>query len=236
VTIATNATAIVIIDMKPGCAGYPDLQRSPVIDSLTASSLLVSPGATVTVGATAHDPDKGQTAAIGVAWTTTCAGSLSNEIDVHGSDNGAVPPATLTFTDGSSQVTFTAPAANGSCNLTVTVIDANGVLKNSATLTIVVNSSAPAPGNAKIVANLDTYPVISGLGVVAPATAPLVPGVALPLFVTASDSDGDALNYSWTSPDCGTDGNLRHGHHGDHDVHAECNRDGDELHLPGDGE
>jgi hypothetical protein len=183
--------------------------EAPVIDSFTASSLLVSQGDTVIIKGTAHDPDKGQTAAMGVAWTTTCAGSLSNEIDVLGSDNGAVPPATLTYTDGSSQVTFTALPAKGDgpCNVTVTVTDANGVLKNSASLTIVVNA-ASAAGSAKIIANLDTYPVISGLGIVAPATAPIVTGVAIPLFVTASDSDGDALNYSWVSPDCGADGTF----------------------------
>ncbi|MGB8295130.1 MAG: hypothetical protein WCG85_06860, partial [Polyangia bacterium] len=99
---------------------------------------------------------------------------------------------------GSSLITFTALPANGDgpCTVTITVIDANGVLKNAASLTINVNA-ASALGNAAITANLDTYPVISGLGVLAPATAPLVKGVALPLFVTASDSDGDKLNYNW---------------------------------------
>jgi len=209
VTIAKNATASVIIDMNQVAPAVAISNEAPVIDSFTASSLLVSQGDTVIIKGTAHDPDKGQTAAMGVAWTTTCAGSLSNEIDVLGSDNGAVPPATLTYTDGSSQVTFTALPAKGDgpCNVTVTVTDANGVLKNSASLTIVVNA-ASAAGSAKIIANLDTYPVISGLGIVAPATAPIVTGVAIPLFVTASDSDGDALNYSWVSPDCGADGTF----------------------------
>ncbi|MGB8294491.1 MAG: hypothetical protein WCG85_03620, partial [Polyangia bacterium] len=100
---------------------------------------------------------------------------------------------------GSSLITFTALPANGDgpCTVTITVIDANGVLKNAASLTINVNA-ASALGSAAITANLDTYPVISGLGVLAPATAPIVKNVALPLFVTASDSDGDALNYAWS--------------------------------------
>ena len=188
VTIAKNATAAVIIDMNQVAAGVAISNEAPVIDSLWASALLVSQGDTVQIMATAHDPDAGQTAQMKAVWTSTCPGSLGTQTDTTGSDTK----------DGSSLITFTALPANGDgpCTVTITVIDANGVLKNAASLTINVNA-ASALGNAAITANLDTYPVISGLGVLAPATAPIVKNVALPLFVTASDSDGDKLNYAW---------------------------------------
>ena len=195
VIITKNATATVIIDMNQVAPGVALSNEAPVIDSLTASALLVSQNDTVTIRTTAHDPDVGQTAHLTAVWTTTCAGSLSPQVDTTGSDNGLAPPATI-YTDGSSTVIFTAPAADGPCNVTLTVKDASNpasILNTVASLTINVNS-AVATGNAKIIANLDTYPVISGINA---TPVPLVKGSASTLTVTASDSDGDHLNYKW---------------------------------------
>ncbi len=186
VTIAKNATATVIIDMNQDVPGVALSNEAPVIDSLTASALLVSPNDTVTIRATAHDPDAGQTAHLQAVWTTTCAGSLGTQVDTAGSDT----------TDGSSTVVFTAPAADGPCNVTITVNDASNpasVLSTVASLTINVNTAA-ASGNAKVIANLDTYPVISGINA---TPVPLVKGSASTLTVTASDSDLDTLHYKW---------------------------------------
>ncbi len=186
VIIAKNQTATVIIDMNQVAPGVALSNEAPVIDSLTASALLVSQNDTVTIKATAHDPDAGQTAHLTAVWTTTCAGSLGTQADTTGSDT----------TDGSSTVVFTAPAADGPCNVTITVKDASNpasVLSTVASLTINV-SAAAATGNAKVIANLDTYPVISGINA---TPIPLVKGSASTLTVTASDSDGDSLNYKW---------------------------------------
>ena len=183
VTIAKSSTAAVIIDMNQVAPGVAISNEAPVIDSLTATSLLVSQTDTVTINASAHDPDAGQTAAMSWAWAATC-GTVSVPTNTVGTD----------LVDGTSMVTFTAPAADGPCTVNVTVTDANGVLKNVASLTIQVNSAA-ANGNAKITANLDTYPVITGLNA---TPVPLVKGAPTTLTVTASDADGDALNYLWT--------------------------------------
>ncbi len=183
VTITKNQTAAVIIDMNQVAPGVAISNEAPVIDSLTATSLLVSQTDTVTIKASAHDPDAGQTAAMGWAWAVTC-GSISAPTNTVGTDS----------VDGTSMVTFTAPAADGPCSVNVTVTDANGVLKNVASLTIQVGSAA-ATGSAKITANLDTYPVITGLN---GTPVPLMKGQPTTLTVTASDADGDALNYLWT--------------------------------------
>jgi hypothetical protein len=186
VIITKNATATVIIDMNQVAPGVALSNEAPVIDSLTASALLVSQNDTVTIRATAHDPDVGQTQHLQAGWTTTCAGSLSPQVDTTGNDT----------TDGSSTVVFTAPAADGPCNVTLTVNDASNpasILRTVASLTITVNANA-ASGNAKIIANLDTYPVISGINA---TPVPLVKGSASTLTVTANDTDGDHLNYKW---------------------------------------
>jgi ribosomal protein S5 len=183
VAIIKNQTAAVIIDMNQVAPVVSISNEAPVIDSLTASSLLVAQGDTVTIKASGHDPDPGQTALLTSSWATTC-GTLSPQVDTTGNDT----------TDGTSTVTFTAPLADGPCTVNLTVTDPNGVLKNVASLTIQVGAAA-AVGSAKMTANLDTYPVISGLNA---TPVPLVKGAASTLTVTASDSDGDALNYLWT--------------------------------------
>ena len=182
VSITKNATATVIINMNQDAATQPISNEAPVIDSLFASALLVSQNDTVTVKASAHDPDAGQTALMAWGWTATC-GAVSLPTNTVGNDT----------TDGTSQITWTAPAADGVCTVNVTVTDANGVLKNVASVPITVNS-ASAAGNAKIIANLDTYPVITGLNA---TPVPLVKGQASTLTVLATDADGDTLNYHW---------------------------------------
>jgi hypothetical protein len=191
-TIAKNQTANIVINMNQVAAGQPLSNSAPVIDSITASSLLVSNDDTVSINATAHDPDPNETAAMGFAWTSTCAGSLSNVVTVAGSDSPAK--------DGTSAVTFTAPAAtfSGPCSVTVTVTDAHGLLKNVASLVIQVNP-ASAQGSAKITALPNTYPVISDLKA---TPVPLVKGTATTLTVDATDADGDTLNYHWSSTNC----------------------------------
>ena len=123
------------------------------------------------------------------SWASTC-GTVSAPTNTTGSDT----------TDGTSKVTFTAPTTGGVCVVDVTLTDAAGVLKNVASVAISVNAGA---GNAKIVANLDTYPVITGLTA---TPIPLVVGTASTLTVTATDSDGNTLYYNWTSTCPGTFG------------------------------
>jgi plastocyanin len=75
----------------------------PVIDALVASADAVGPGKTVTLSVAAHDADPGDS--LTYAWTAT-----------GGSFAGAATAAS----------TWTAPAAEGSYQLTVTVTDTKG--------------------------------------------------------------------------------------------------------------
>ena len=187
-TIVKNQTANIVINMNQDAAGVGTSNNAPVIDVIIASSLSVSQNDQVLLGVQAHDPDAGQTALMSWSWASTC-GTLQN------APTGTVYPGTDTV-HGVSQINWVAPAADGPCTISVTVTDANGVLKNYASLTVQVNSSTGV-GSAKITAIPDTYPVISGLN---GTPVPLVKGAPTTLSVTATDADGDALNYSWTSP------------------------------------
>ncbi|HEX7505460.1 MAG TPA: hypothetical protein VF550_01730 [Polyangia bacterium] len=190
-TIVNNQTANIVINMNQDAPGVAISNSAPVIDSITATTLALAQNGTATINAVAHDPDAGQTALMAWAWATTC-GSVSSPVNTTGSDT----------VKGTSQVVFTAPAADGPCTVNLTVTDANGVLKNVASLTITVNAAASV-GSAKITAIPDTYPVISGLNA---TPVPLNKGVATTLSVTATDADGDALNYAWSSPCTGVFG------------------------------
>ena len=69
-------------------------------------------------------------------------------------------------------------------------------LSNTASFAIAV-AAANATGNAGITAYLDTYPVITAMTA---NPAQLVPGVTTSLSVIATDADGDALTYAWSTP------------------------------------
>jgi hypothetical protein len=183
-SIIKNQTANIVINMNQVAPAQPLSNSAPVIDSLTATSLNVSNNDTVTISATAHDPDAGETVGMGWTWTSLCANTLSNVQTVAGNDTQ----------HGASTVTFTAPATDGACQVTLTVTDVHGLLKNMASLTIQVNAST-GKGNAKITALPNTCPVIGDFKA---NPVPLTKGVATTLTVDATDADGDTLNYHWT--------------------------------------
>ena len=215
-TIVKNQTANIVINMNQVAPGVPMSNSAPVIDSLTASSLKVSNGDTVTISATARDPDAGETAGIGWSWTSSCAGTLSGVQTVAGTD----------AKDGTSTVTFTAPATDGPCQVNLTVTDVHGSLTNGASLTIQVNAST-GTGNAKITALPNTFPVISDLQA---TPVPLVKGTATKLTVLATDSDGDTLNYKLEHGQLRVR-QLRHDHRCQREFHPGCRLVGHHLHL-----
>jgi hypothetical protein len=184
-SIVKNQTANIVIDMSQIAPAVPLTESAPVIDSITATSLSVSQNDTVTIEATAHDPLAGQTALMTWAWTSSCGtATLGVPKVAAGTDS----------TDGASSVVFTAPAADGPCTVNLTVSDATGLLHTVASLTIQVNAGF---GGANVTANLDTYPVITNLTA---SPSQLVPGETTNLAVMATDADGDALTYAWSTP------------------------------------
>ena len=200
--IVKNQTANIIIDMNQNADPQLNSQynEAPVINGLTATATCVSKNDTVTIKATAHDPDAGDTVGMGWSWTVdaTC-GTLSAPVNTAGTDT----------TPGTSTVVFTATSSSANCQVNVMIADARmpAVLKTSGSLTISIGDAC-AHGNAKITAIPNTCPVVANVGADVSATSfvPMVVGQSTLLSVSATDVDGDTLGYTWTTPDCATNG------------------------------
>jgi hypothetical protein len=173
IAILKDQTTTVIITAQQTAASVPFKNAVPVIDSLVLSSTNIVPGATITAKATAHDPNAGDT--IAFAWSVSPA-----------TDGFSAPTAATT--------TWTAPASEGDQTLVLAVTDNHGA---STSASIVVHVSASnGRGQADVNVRFNTWPVVTDL-VASPGY--IVPGSPTSLTVTASDADGDALSYAWTS-------------------------------------
>ncbi len=186
--IQKNATANIIIDMNQVAPAVGYSNQAPLLDAVSVSSFRASHGDTIALKAAAHDPDAGETALLTFIWAAAC-GSIGFETATAGSD--AAPSV--------SDAIFTAPNLNSSCVITLTVTDPHG-LSSVASFAIAV-SDADATGNANVTVNLDSYPVITALTA---NPAQIVPGETTILSVMATDPDGDALTYAWSTPCPGT--------------------------------
>ncbi|MBN1205791.1 MAG: hypothetical protein JXB05_12815 [Myxococcaceae bacterium] len=144
---------------------------APVIDSVVVSSNQVSPGGTLTLTATAHDDNVGDT--ITYAWTAN-AGTFSAPNE----------PAT----------SWVAPATEGVQVLRLEVTDSKGT-KATVTIDISVQQSG-ATGSAVVTVGFNTWPAVTSM-MAAPSV--LTPNVTTTLAAAAFDADGDALSYSWFS-------------------------------------
>ena len=145
----------------------------PVIDTLDLSSTSIVPGATITAKATAHDPNPTDT--ITFAWSAS--------------------PAADNFSEPSSATTsWTAPVTEGDQTLIVTVTDNHGA--STSVSTVVHVSASNGRGQADVNVQFNTWPVVTNI-VAAPGY--IVLGSPTSVTVTASDADGDALFYAWTS-------------------------------------
>jgi hypothetical protein len=173
IVIAKDQVATVIITAQQTAVSVPFRNAVPVIDSLVVSSTNIVPGASITAKATAHDPDGGDT--ITFAWSAgPAAGSFS--------------------TSSAATTTWTAPTSEGDETLVLAVTDNHG---DSASASIVVHVSASnGRGQADVNVTFNAWPAVTDL-VAAPGYILL--GSPTSLTATASDADGDALSYAWTS-------------------------------------
>jgi len=120
VTISANQTQEVVILAQQTSASTGFSDSAPVIDLLQASSANVTPGATVNLRVTAHDPDANDT--LSYAWSSG-SGALSNP---------SMP-----------STTWTAPSATGTYSVLVAVRDSQ---QESVTSSVQITvSSAPPP-------------------------------------------------------------------------------------------
>jgi hypothetical protein len=172
VTIQAGQTALVAITLQQLSPPPPFENAVPVIDSLVASASAVVPGGTVTLSATAHDPNTGDS--LTYAWTAPAG----------------------TFGSASSATTaWTAPAATGPVPLMLTVTDPHGA-SAAMTVTLSVRTSA---GGADIDVSLNTWPQVARITA---SPSRVNPGEPTTVVVSASDVDGDTLSYQWSASGC----------------------------------
>ena len=147
---------------------------APCITSLIADRASVATGGTVSLLATAEDPDVGDV--LSYAWTAS-AGSFASP--------------------GSLSTDWTAPAQTGPVTLTLTVTDSKGATA-TLSLTLTVNAGE---GSAAVNVALNSWPTVTRILAVPSAVAV---GEPTQVTATASDNDGDLLTYAWTAGCAGT--------------------------------
>ncbi|WP_309892316.1 PKD domain-containing protein [Archangium sp.] len=170
VTIASGATASVNLMLQPLNPPVPYENEAPRLDSFVVSSTQVLPGGSITLSATAHDPNGD---ALSFSWTGS-AGAFSSPAS----------PAT----------TWTAPGTEGVQLLRLQVTDSKGT---SVTASVEILVQRPgATGNAQVTIGFNTWPEVRTMQA---TPSPLAFGKPTRLSVTAVDADGDTLSYSWTT-------------------------------------
>jgi N-acetylneuraminic acid mutarotase len=176
VSITANQTTAVAVTLQELAPPPPFSNEAPVIDSIVSSSTSVQTGASLSLTATVHDPNAGDT--LTLAWTAS-GGTFS------------APAAAAT--------SWTAPSSVGVQTLTFTVTDSQGA---AASIALVVNVvSGTATGNAAINISFNLFPVVSR---VSASLNRLDAGQSTSVSATASDADGDTLSYQWTATCPGT--------------------------------
>jgi N-acetylneuraminic acid mutarotase len=176
VSISANQTTAVALTLQELAPPPPYANEAPVIDSLVASTTSVQTGSSLSLTATVHDPNSGDT--LSLAWT--------------GSGGTFSAPAAAT-------TNWTAPASTGVQTLTLTVTDSQGAAV-SVSLTVNVVSGA-STGNAALNVSFNLWPVVSK---VSASLNRLDAGQSTAVSTLASDADGDALSYQWTATCPGT--------------------------------
>ncbi|HEX8698665.1 MAG TPA: kelch repeat-containing protein [Myxococcaceae bacterium] len=171
VSITANQTSLVAITLQQVNAPPPLQHEAPIIDSLTAPATSVAAGGSLSLVATAHDPNPGDT--LSYVWSST-AGTFSSA--------------------SSASTTWTAPASTGIQTLTFTVTDSQG-LSSSLFLAVYVLPSE-AQGTAQITISFNTAPRVVSVSAIA---SQLAVGQTTSVSASASDADGDSLFYSWST-------------------------------------
>ena len=176
VPIVASQTALVAITLQQVNAPPPFQNAAPVIDSLVTASNTVPAGSALSLVATAHDPNPGDT--LTYSWAST-AGSFSSA--------------------SSASTSWTAPASTGVQTLTFTVTDSHG-LSSSVSLAVYVASSLPQ-GGAQFSISFNTFPQVAALSA---TPTRLAVGQSTAVSASASDLDGDTLSYSWSATCAGS--------------------------------
>ncbi|WP_224250131.1 kelch repeat-containing protein [Hyalangium gracile] len=176
VTISANQTTLVAITLQQVNPPPPFENEAPLIDSLVASSTTIPTAGSITLVASAHDPNPGDT--LSYAWSAT-AGTFSSPSE--------------------AATSWTAPVSTGIQTLTLTVTDSRG-LASSIVLAVNVTLSG-GEGDAQLSISFNRSPLVAALSA---SPTHLVVGQTTSVSVAASDPDGDSLSYSWSASCAGT--------------------------------
>lgn len=169
--IESGKTANVAILLQQVEPQVPFENEAPRIVSVASSSIVVEPGGSVTLTATAFDANPGDT--LHYSWSAA-AGTFS--------------------TPGSAETTWMAPSTAGTQRIVLTVVDSRGA---SATLSLDIDVLVPgSTGGAKVDASINTWPSITAMNGV---PSVLVTGGTTRLSATVTDLDGDAPSFFWES-------------------------------------
>ncbi|MFP2906515.1 Ig-like domain-containing protein [Pyxidicoccus sp. 3LFB2] len=171
VTIIARQTALVAITLQEVNPPAPFGNEAPVIGSVVASRTTVPLGNTVTLTASASDPNPTDT--LTYNWMAT-QGSFS--------------------TTSAASTTWTAPSTAGIASLTFEVRDSQGTAV-AVTLSINVTQGTDE-GGAALDVQFNNHPVVAR---VHSTSARVNVGQAAEVTVMASDSDSDTLSYQWTA-------------------------------------
>ncbi|HYH97926.1 kelch repeat-containing protein [Hyalangium sp.] len=170
VTIEPDQSSLVAITLQELNAPPPFSNEAPIIDALVVSSSSVSAGGTISLEATAHDPNASDS--LWYSWSST-DGYFSS--------------------DFGSTATWTAPYSAGAHTLTLTVTDSAGT-SSSISLDVAVQDAAQ--GGAELSISFNSSP---GVSAVSASLSPLEVGQTTTVSATAEDADGDELSYSWSA-------------------------------------
>jgi len=170
VTVVANQTTLVVLTLQQVDPPAPFENESPVIDVILASAPGIAPGGTLSLSASAHDPNPRDP--LTYAWQAT-----------HG-----------TFQEASAASTeWTASTTPGIETLQLTVTDSHGA---ATALSFQISVQPDATGSAEINLRLNTWPRVHAVTV---SKTQITVGEPVTAIATADDVDADALTYAWTA-------------------------------------
>jgi hypothetical protein len=187
ITAGSTATVYLLLQ-GPDDGGFTN--NLPRIDTLTASSTLVTVGTTPPPAPVAlyfHATDPDAAATLTYQWTDNCAGT---SFDLPSISTGLVSPLAAT-------VLWTPPTTAGTCTLTLKVADSAG---GTVTTYLAIQTQLSQTGNAVVNAYPNSWPFVSLTAVetFVKDTTGKITSVQYDLVATSSDPDGDDVKYAWS--------------------------------------
>ena len=176
ISISANQTTLVALTLQQLNAPPPFQNAAPFIDSLVGASVPVAAGGTLSLVATAHDPNAGDT--LSYAWSAT-EGSFSQA--------------------SAASTSWTAPSTSSYQTLSLTVTDSGG-LSSSVSMVVYV-AQGPMLGSAEVSISFNLSPEVASLSA---APTRLAVGQPTAVSVSASDLEGDSLSYAWSASCAGS--------------------------------